>query len=142
MLGSTYQPASGTFASKSVGDRVYGASVEIDPTMAAPAEWSAPGTRGAEIEVTLATANATVALVWQGIKPDGTAVDLLPAPQNPTPVVFSTGTAAKKTANVGMPPNGAGYKQVRLSLVLGGTGGSAGDTWKVSYTGACWGGYS
>jgi hypothetical protein len=139
--GSLYQTATGTLASKAVGDRVYGLAIEVDPLVGGQGEFTARGTLGAEVEATAATANVTMTALWQVSKDGSTWIDCANASSNASGVALTTGTATKVTKAIEAPRNVVGYKQVRLAIVVGGTGGSAGDLYKISYTGAAFTGY-
>ena len=100
-----------------------------------------PGTLGAYVEATCATANITVKGVWQVSDDNSTWVDCAPTPNNAAAVAIATGTAAKVTLAIPAPGEVHGYNFARLSLLTGATGGTTGDVYKIGYSFAKWGGY-
>lgn len=139
--GALYQTATLALLGKSPGDRVYGNSIMADPLRGGQGEFTARGTIGAVVEATAATSNLTVTALWQVSSDGSTWIDCAHGPQNPAGVALTTGTAAKVTKAIPAPPNAAGFKCLRLALVIGATTGTTGDTAKISYTGAAFTGY-
>lgn len=88
----------------------------------------------ANVTVTAATSTLTVTLKWQVSNDKSTWTDVVNGPQNAAGVVFTTGTAAAKSAVVEAPATVYGFRYCRLSLVTGAATGGASDTYAVGYS--------
>lgn len=81
---------------------------------------------------TAATSTITATGKWQGSNDNSTWVDITP-PNNAANVIFTTGTAAIKTALFDAPPNATASKYVRFVFLIGVTTGAVGDLYSISY---------
>lgn len=130
MLKSAIASSTGTFNGVASGSAVNGTAIFIGNVCKKVANLSAVCTLLAE------TNTLTLSVKWQVSADNSTWYDLALSPQNPSAVVFKTGTAGADTAGtlvVPAPEAVYGWAWARAIVVVGGTTGTTSDTYTISY---------